>query len=116
MQRTMQRSLIVFILILFGALSGMAIWHHGYWGIIEPLFQSFGGAQVFADLVISLVLIMVWMWRDAKTTDRNPWPWLVATLALGSFGPLVYLLTRKSSAEAVQEPQQRASEQQFSRS
>ena len=91
----MQRSLIVITLILFGALSGVALWQHGYWGIIEPHFQSFGAGQVFADLVIALTLAMVWMWHDARASGRNPWPWIAATLALGSFGPLVYLLTRK---------------------
>jgi hypothetical protein len=96
----MQRSLIIVTLIPFGALSGIALWQHGYWGIIAPHFQSFGAGQVFADLVIALVLVMVWLWRDAKTTGRNPWPWLVATLTLGSFGPLVYLLTRKSAEKA----------------
>lgn len=94
----MQRTLILVVLVLFGALSAAALWHHGYWGIIEPHFQSFGAGQVFADLVIALTLVMVWMWRDAKAQGRNPWPWIVATLALGSFGPLVYLLTRKSPA------------------
>jgi hypothetical protein len=93
----MQRSLIILTLIWFGALSAAALWQHGYWGILAPHFQSFGAGQVLADLVISLVLVMVWMWKDAKASDRNPWPWLVATLALGSFGPLVYLLTRKSA-------------------
>lgn len=91
----MQRSLIVITLILFGALSGVALWQHGYWGIIEPHFQSFGAGQVFADLVIALTLAMVWMWHDARASGRNPWPWIAATLMLGSFGPLVYLLTRK---------------------
>jgi hypothetical protein len=95
----MQRSLLIITLILFGALTAAALWYHGYWGIFAPSFQSFGAAQILADLVIALSLFMVWMWQDAKATDRNPWPWLVATLALGSFGPLIYLLTRKSAEE-----------------
>lgn len=95
----MQRSLIILTLIPFGVLSGLALWHHGYWGILEPHFQSFGEGQVLADLVIALVLAMVWIWQDAKTAGRSPWPWIVATLALGSFGPLVYLLTRNTDRE-----------------
>jgi hypothetical protein len=93
----MQRSLLLITLVLFGALSAAALWQHGYLGIFALHFQTFGGAQVLADLVIALVLVMTWMWRDAKATGRNVWPWIVATLALGSFGPLVYLLTGKSA-------------------
>ncbi len=94
----MTRALIVVTLFLFGVLSAAALWQHGYWGIIAPHFQSLGAAQVFADLVIALVLVMTWMWRDAKAAGRNPWPWIVATLAVGSFGPLVYLLVRRPRA------------------
>jgi hypothetical protein len=94
----MERSLIVVTLILFGALSAAALWQHGYFGIFALHFQTFGGMQVLTDLVIALTLVLVWMWRDAKATGRNIWPWIIATLALGSFGPLVYLLTRKSGA------------------
>jgi hypothetical protein len=94
----MQRSLLVIVLILFGALSAVALWQRGFWGIVAPHFQSFGAGQVFADLVIALTLVMVWMWHDAKATGRNAWPWIVATLVVGSFSPLVYLLTRKAAA------------------
>lgn len=94
----MQRTLLTITLILFGALTAVALWQHGYWGIIAPHFQSFGGGQVITDLFIALTLVMVWMWRDAKATGRNAWPWIIATLALGSFGPLIYLLTRKSTS------------------
>ncbi len=91
----MSRTLLTTTLVLFGALTAAALWQHGYWGIFEPHFKSFGGAQVFADLAIALALCLVWMWHDAKATGRNPWPWIAVTLTLGSFGPLVYLLTRK---------------------
>lgn len=97
MPPTMQRALIVIVLALFAALSGAALWYHGYWGIIEPNFRSFAAAQVFAELVIALTLVMVWMWRDARAQGRNPWPWILATLAVGSFGPLGYLLTRREA-------------------
>lgn len=90
----MQRMLLLATLALFGALSGLALWRHGYWGLFEPAFKSLASAQVLADLVIALTLFLVWMWRDAKALGRPPWPWIVLTLATGSFGPLLYLLTR----------------------
>ncbi len=91
----MQRLLLTAVLLLFGALSAAALWQHGFWGILAPPFQSLAAGQVFADLVIALTLVMVWIWHDARASGRNPWPWIVMTLAIGSFGPLVYLLTRR---------------------
>ena len=88
----MKRTLLTITLIAFSILTATALWHHGYWGIIEPNFKSFGAAQVFADLVIALSLLLIWMWRDARTTGRNPWLWLALTLANGSIGALIYLL------------------------
>ncbi len=95
----MRRNRIMVTLVLFGALTAAALWRHGYWGILAPHFQSPGGAQVFVDLVIALSLFLVWMWGNAKATGRNPWPWQVITLALGSFGPLLYLLTGRPTSE-----------------
>lgn len=92
----MPRFLLVTTLVLFGALTAVALQQVGYLGILRPHFQSAGAAQVFVDLVIALTLVMTWLWRDARTHGRNPWPWIVATLIAGSFGPLVYLLTRKA--------------------
>ena len=96
----MQRTLLTITLVLFGALSAAALWQHGYWGIVAPHFRSLGAGQVLADLVIALTLVMVWMWHDAKACGRSPWPWIVATLAFGSFSPLIYLLTRKTPPRA----------------
>jgi hypothetical protein len=95
----MQRILLITTLVLFGALSAVALWQVGYWGLVAPHFKSFGASQVLVDLVIALTLAMVWMWHDAKATGRNVWPWIALTLATGSFGPLIYLLTRKPGAD-----------------
>jgi hypothetical protein len=89
----MPRALIATVIVLFGGLTGVALWQHGSWGIVEPLFQSFGGDQVCFDLLIALSLVMVWMWCDATARGRNPWPW-------ASFGPLLHLLTRPQAGPA----------------
>ena len=95
----MSRILLVITLVVFGTLTGLAVWYDGITGIFGSIFNSFGSAQIFIDLFIALVLIMIWMWQDAKATGRIIWPWIVATLLVGSFAPLVYLLTRKPSAK-----------------
>ncbi len=92
----MQRTLLIVILVAFSALTAVAVMEHGVQGIFAVAFGSTAGMQLFADLVIALVLFLVWMWGDAKATGRNPWPWLVITLSIGSFGPLLYLVTRKT--------------------
>jgi hypothetical protein len=89
----MRKAILITVVCAFAILTGLALWHHGYWGIIAPHFQSFGAGQVFADLVIALSLVIIWMVRDAKKTGRNPIGWILLTLTLGSFGPLIYLLT-----------------------
>ena len=88
----MRKALLTVTLIAFSVLTGMALWNHGFWGIIEPHFKSTAAAQVFVDLVIALSLFLCWMWRDARTTGRNPWPWLALILATGSIGALLYLI------------------------
>jgi Terpene cyclase DEP1 len=92
--------ILAIVLLAFGIQGLYVLGQVGYWGIWINNLNHPAGQQVFADLLISLGLVMVWMWHDAKATGRNVWPWLVATLALGSFGPLIYLLTRKSHNDA----------------
>jgi hypothetical protein len=96
----MARIALLVTLAAFGFLTALALRDHGVWGLFEPVFRSFGAAQVFADLVIALALFLVWMWRDARANGRSPWPWLALTLATGSFGPLLYLLARRPEPRA----------------
>jgi hypothetical protein len=83
------------VLTAFAALTGMALRDVGYWGIIAPHFASWGGGQVFADLVIACLLACVWMVGDARKRQVAAWPYVALTLALGSFGPLLYLAMRE---------------------
>lgn len=87
--------LLICVLIVFSVITGLALKEVGYWGIIEPHFQSWGQGQVLADLVIACALACIWMVRDAPSRGLSAWPFVAVTLAAGSFGPLLYLLVRE---------------------
>ena len=91
---------VVVVLAAFGVLSTMALMDVGYFGILEPHFRSWGGAQVFADLVIVCVLACTWMRRDARERGMSAWPFIAITLVAGSFGPLIYLVVREIRSTA----------------
>ena len=94
-----QRRLIALVLLIpFSALTLYALAEVGYVGILDYHRHSPAGWQVFADLVVALLLVFVWLIPDARRHGRNPWPWLAVTLFLGSFGPLLYLVTEPRSA------------------
>jgi hypothetical protein len=88
----MFRAVMWVVTVIFAGITVMALQQVGYIGIFTGQFTNWGTAQVLADLIIACCLLMGWIWRDARATGRSPWPYLVATLAAGSFGPLAYLL------------------------
>jgi hypothetical protein len=95
----MNKPVLTIILIAFGALSAYAGLHYG--GLLEWLaFYTRDPAswQIFADLVITMGLLLVFVQRDASATGRRFWPWAVLCLTVGSFGPLLYFLTAKRKA------------------
>ena len=91
------KPILIAVLIAFSIQGVYVLSQVGYWNIWIHNLNHAAGQQVFADLLISLSFVIVWMCHDAKATGRNVWPWVVLTLAAGSFGPLIYLLTRKST-------------------
>lgn len=94
----MSRGILIALLLPFSALSVAAVAEHGVVGIFAHQFANLAGLQVLADLAIALVLVLAWLWRDARRRGRSPYPWIVLTLAAGSFGPLLYLLTAPRDA------------------
>jgi hypothetical protein len=87
--------------LLLLVLSGLTLWavaDAGLWSLWLNNLSHPAGIQVFADLGIALTLVLAWMWRDAAAQGRRFWPWAFFTLVVGSFGPLLYLLSAKTKA------------------
>jgi Terpene cyclase DEP1 len=93
-----KKPLLILALIALAVITALALWQDGLVGIFVAIVHSYASMQIFTDLVIALTFVMVWMWRDAKNTSRNVWPWIVLTLVAGSFGPLLYFITGQEKA------------------
>lgn len=92
----MNKLVLAFVLVAFGALTAYTLLHYG--GLLQWLaFYTRDPAswQIFADLVITMALLLVFIRRDAQATGRAFLPWAAFCLAVGSFGPLLYFLTAR---------------------
>lgn len=87
-----RRMFAIILLIPFLVLSAYAVQQVGYWGIFDYHRHSPAGWQVITDLVIAILLIFTWMIPEAKRTGRNPWPYVVISVFLGSIGPLLFMV------------------------
>ena len=85
------------VLLDFAAFTAWVVYAYGYSSFFDLHLTNAIGIQVFADLVIALTLVMVWMVRDARDRGVSAVPYLIATLFLGSIGPLLYLAMRPES-------------------
>ncbi|HET9205210.1 MAG TPA: DUF2834 domain-containing protein [Burkholderiaceae bacterium] len=92
------RALLITVTTAFTAFTFWVLAQTGLVGFYEQLLSTPAGMQVFADIAIALVLVLAWMWRDAAHSGRRFWPYAIATLALGSIGPLLYLLRTPATA------------------
>jgi hypothetical protein len=81
-------------LIVLLASDAYAIYLYGYIGFFQKVLANFAGFTAFLDLAIALVLILVWMGDDARERKVSAIPYILITLALGSVGPLLYLIRR----------------------
>ncbi|MDH7943836.1 hypothetical protein QGM61_08375 [Pseudohongiella sp. SYSU M77423] len=80
------------LLLLLGAVTVVALLDVGYIGIFQLLVDSSAGWQVFVDLAAALILVLLFLAQDARRRRITFWPWIVATLLLGSIAPLLYVL------------------------
>jgi len=83
------------VLFDFVALTGYAVWRHGYLGLFQLGVSSWGAALLLVDLTIALGLVLIWMMGDSRERGLAFLPYALLTLAFGSVGPLLYLIRRE---------------------
>ena len=84
------------VLLDFSGLTAYALYHYGIVGVVELETANAVTVTAFADLVIALSLVVLWMWQDARERGVSVAPYVVLTLAFGSVGPLLYLIRREA--------------------
>jgi len=82
------------VLLGFSCFTGYAVYHYGYIGFFEQMATNAVTVTAFVDLAIALGLVAVWMWQDARERGVSSVPYILLTFALGSVGPLLYLVRR----------------------
>ncbi|WP_081637398.1 DUF2834 domain-containing protein [Exiguobacterium sp. OS-77] len=90
------KPLLLVITIAFAVLTAFSIIDFGVLGIFAEATQNTATLQIFVDLILCALFIIVWLRHDTRRTGRSFPLWAIITLAIGAFGPLLYLLTRKS--------------------
>ena len=90
------KPLLLVITIAFAVLTAFSIIDFGVVGIFAEATQNTATLQIFVDLILCALFIIVWLRHDTRRTGRSFPLWAIITLAIGAFGPLLYLLTRKS--------------------
>ncbi|WP_058705292.1 DUF2834 domain-containing protein [Exiguobacterium indicum] len=93
---TIPKPLLLIITIAFAVLTAFSIIDFGVLGIFAEATQNTATLQIFVDLILCALFIIVWLRHDTRRTGRSFPLWAIITLAIGAFGPLLYLLTRKS--------------------
>jgi hypothetical protein len=84
----------------FLALTAWAVAEVGYFEIFAGILAGPGSILLGVDLLLALGMVLAWMWVDARKHGLAFAPWLLLTAALGSAGPLLYLVRRESLLRA----------------
>ena len=84
-------------LVVLAAFTVFSLWvvaGHGDFGFLTVARDEPWGLQMLLDLVIACSFGIGWMRADARRRGIVTWPYVVATIALGSIGLLAYVVRR----------------------
>ena len=78
-----------------GGYTAYVLFTDGYMSIVHAALVSPAAIQITLDLVAALLLVLMWIYKDARSLNSNPWPWMIATCIIGTSAPLLYMLVRE---------------------
>lgn len=94
----MFRKYLILLLLAHTAMTFYFLRDHGFWSVFPP-FQEGYTWQIFSDLVVSISLVLFFIYRQLKIQKQNLNSFYIlifGTAMLGSFAPLIYLLLNKN--------------------
>lgn len=83
------------VLVAFLGFTEYAVYQHGIQGLFDLVLANSATTLAFTDLTIALTLVSFWVVQDARAKQISWLPFLLITMALGSAGPLLYLIRRE---------------------
>lgn len=86
---------LALVLLAFVAYSLQVVLEHGLVGAFTAAVANSASVQVVIDLVISVILIAIWVYRDASAKTLSAPLYAALVLCLGSIGTLIYLIRRE---------------------
>ena len=90
--RMKNRPFLLCLLLLHVTVSTKALYDHGFFELYAFAMRDWPQFQILTDLTVAVVLLSVFVLRDARATGRKAWPYLVGALLLGSLSPLLYFV------------------------
>lgn len=91
----MRLAVLVVLFVAFTGWSLSVVVGSGPVGFISLAGREPWAAQMLVDLSIALFVAWSWLRHDAKARGIPAWPYVIATLAVGSIGVLAYLIHRE---------------------
>jgi hypothetical protein len=86
------------VLVPFAIFTDVLVLEHGYLGFLELAMREPWALQMLLDVGIALGIFAAFAIPDAKERGLPIWPYLVASVFLGSIGALAYLVHREIAA------------------
>lgn len=94
----MFRKILVLLLIFHTILTFYFLRNEGFFSVFPPFKEDYAW-QIFSDLGVSISLVLFFIFRELRIKKQSLnlfYILVVATILVGSFAPLIYLLLNKN--------------------